>query len=115
MTRKQFLYDLIEFYSNNPRAIDSDGTCKYRLNGLKCAIGRYIPDSLYNPNIEGPVNELPEGILPKEIEELGINFLEDCQSLHDQRQFWQKGEYTLNQLSYEGMQKVDTIRIDYKA
>lgn len=65
-------------------AMSMEGICLYRKDGLKCAVGAVIPDSLYQADFDTAEWSLPEivnhfGGSP----EFG-QFLEHCQSyLHD--------------------------------
>jgi len=63
--------------------------CAYRSsNGLKCAIGCLIPDDVYDPKMEGDLDELLDKF-PEMREVFGIQkdddleFLLDAQSVHD--------------------------------
>ena len=38
--------------TQNERAVNASGRCKYRINGLKCAAGILISDSDYLPEME---------------------------------------------------------------
>ena len=114
MTRKKFLEDTIAFYSEDVgRRAKGTNTCKYKtLDGRKCAIGRWIPESLYFPGLEGKdliSNDLVFGILPGEIKELGRNFLNDIQHLHDLDRFW-----TPFGLSTGGQLRVKYIKEKYE-
>lgn len=103
--RKEFLDETVRYYSadtsRRATAIDSCnnilGSCRYRLfafegdpNPKKCALGRHIPDELYNPDVECLSSKDSEFmvLLPKEVSELGAEFLSDIQSLHDVDANW---------------------------
>lgn len=63
-------------------AQDDQGKCKYRINGLKCAVGHLIPDKLYRPGMEGT------GVIDLHFAEIGLekhncNLLIDLQGAHD--------------------------------
>lgn len=113
--RKEFLEDTWKYYDEDVsrRAIELkiatvdpiDPTkdnklksiCKYKTSdGKKCAIGRYIPDDKYDPSIEGKGigQEGVSNILPKEIMDLGDEFLVKIQLLHDCDDNW--NEYGLS-------------------
>ena len=72
----------------------NDGDCMYRgNNGLKCAIGCLIDDTLYNPHIEGIAITGPSGFLIRHLlVKSGINvelpkmqnLLNSLQLLHDE-------------------------------
>ncbi len=68
------------------------GVCQYITgDGRKCAIGRLITDDLASnleKNYGGKrVNDVFK-FLPKDIQELGEDFLEYLQTLHDSRHYW---------------------------
>lgn len=102
--RKAFLDEMVAFYGENPvkrRASkmtkNGDGeSCLYRFQQegdaevRKCAIGRYISDKDYSPDQEN--NSCDEHIvvvsLPAEVQALGREFLQQVQSLHDDRRYW---------------------------
>ncbi len=62
-------------------------SCKYRgPNGKKCAVGMFIPDELYHPNIEGSCIRSTKLIninLLKSNFPLHIDAMEDLQEIHD--------------------------------
>ena len=51
---KQQVFDVVarHLLTQNARC-SSHGECLYRYDGMKCAIGRLIPDELYDPVVEG--------------------------------------------------------------
>ncbi len=110
MTRKEFLDDMVAFYSEdvNRRAVESGACCYRTRDGRKCAIGRYILDELYNDSIEGKnalhCNFSSNGMLPLSITSLGIYFLRQVQALHDSSGYWDE-----NGLSEAGKEKYDEI------
>lgn len=68
------------------RSFRDDETCAYRgFGGLKCAIGHLISDEDYSPEMESvSVSALKRmGLLPKNLQEIDINFLLNCQVQHD--------------------------------
>lgn len=102
----EFLQGTVDYYSVNPlerRCIDN-GACMYSPKSVKkegksegCAIGRHLDSRLAweldeeNSNTDCSVNE--EHIferLPKELQELGKDFLFDVQSFHDIDINWNK-------------------------
>lgn len=88
------LKDFKETYIEHPENFSIDPatvTCTYRGdNGKKCAVGRYIPDSLYTPKFEEKmVDEIFDQIkeaLP--VDDLG--FWQELQELHDSYAFQAK-------------------------
>jgi len=117
MTRKEFLDDLIAFYSADPVGRRSVGVmrggCYYRgSNGRKCAIGRYIPNYQYSGKMEGLIVSATAvwKALPESIRALEAPFLIACQNLHDEARFW-----SANGLTKAGVRAVSAIRAAYAA
>lgn len=87
--RLDFLEEMVSFYGEDTsrRSIHRNGDCLYwdKATGNKCSIGRYIPEYKYNGEIENePVKDACVfELLPKEIQELGKNFLTEIQRFHD--------------------------------
>jgi hypothetical protein len=105
--RKQHLDSRLAVYLKDPtqRAFRL-GICLYRTpDGRKCFIGQDIPDEKYDSDLEG--NGLLStdnviSLLPKEVVELGIDFLCDCQELHDEGDNWNKVGFTnIGQYEYD--------------
>jgi len=98
--RLAFLNETVEFYSQDPkrrRAVLMEMTprCRYRTDdGRKCAIGRHIPDDLYEPEMEGELRPKIIDALPSEISEFGKLFLLAVQNLHDQNNYWDENGLT---------------------
>lgn len=96
--RLEFLEDTVKYYSEDVsrRALTKEGSCKYKTeDGKKCAIGRFIIENKYNPNMDINSNMSAitliseyEGCLPIEIIKLGGTFLCSIQTLHDNKDFW---------------------------
>ena len=93
--RRKFLEDTVNYYSEDVsrRATNKAGKCVYlNSEGNNCAIGRYIEPnnqealmfggSVYRLLIKHPT------CLPKEIIDLGENFLTLVQNLHDSSSVW---------------------------
>ena len=70
------------------------GACRYSVNGNKCAVGLFIPDSLYDPDMERESSLLEDGgrrqpKLWEALKKLGLTspeklkFLQKMQVLHD--------------------------------
>lgn len=100
--RKEFLEDTWKYYAEDVsrRAVVSidctkekqlQSTCRYRTSdGKKCAIGRHIPDNMYDSRLEGQNiggGQLSNAI-PSEILDLGEHFLQTIQLLHDCDDNW---------------------------
>ena len=87
-----FLEDTVKYYSEDiSRRAVKNSSCRYRTNdGRKCAIGRFIPDDLYNEKIEEHcIDEIFKyKCIPDELKELGVNFLRNIQHLHDFDSNW---------------------------
>lgn len=112
--RREFLDEMVAHFSVNPRAVDSNGSCVYShsVNG-GCAIGRKISKDLayrfdymgaevsYNFTVS---DERIFNLLPLELSMLGVNFLQDCQYLHDNENSWDE-----NGLSPQGKAFFDII------
>ena len=106
-----FLEDTVKYYSEDTsrRAVTIGGSCYYRTDdGRKCAIGRHIPDELYDVSIENKGIDSIIGFecISDELRELGMLFLSGVQDLHDSADYWISGEG----LSIEGGKWVDYIK-----
>ena len=106
-----FLEDTVKYYSEDTsrRAVKFSGGCFYRTDdGRKCAIGRHIPDELYDVSIENKsiCSIIGFECISDELRELGMLFLSDVQELHDSNVYWVSGEG----LSIEGGKRVDYIK-----
>jgi hypothetical protein len=129
MTRLEFLESTIKYYVENPqRRCNKDGTCFYSpasvgKEGISggCAIGRFIDPDLaleldaevkpgFGLGITGVIRrqEYKER-LPKWMQKMNIDFLEDVQSLHDDGIYWNDWG-----LTDAGKRKVDSIKKNYK-
>ncbi len=114
MTKEEFLKDTIEFFTLDNRGFDPDtNNCNYHcIDGNKCAIGRYMTVEMadksdyQNWDIDDIIQEK---LLPKNVIDLGNNFLHDIQSLHDTESNWND-----EGLSEEGKRNVDGIIYDFK-
>ena len=83
---RQEMYDLMMAHLRNQKVrSETKSGCMYRgPNGLKCAIGALIPDSMYNEKMEGRSPEfLYENFKKLRIRKKDIDFLNDMQELHD--------------------------------
>jgi hypothetical protein len=107
MTKEEFLADLVTFYGKDPanlRAlldVYAPVRCTYSSTETSpgCAIGRHLlcsNDFKKDLDKQGDFSTVflfleKEGkldIVPKWMQEMPINFLDLCQSLHDQRDNW---------------------------
>ena len=94
-------------FTQGKRAIDK-GTdhCKYRYNGLSCAVGCLIPDSLYQDDLEGVgiqlILETDEDY--KDIIDffagVDVELLSQLQSVHDDINNFESTEIMQEQLFY---------------
>jgi hypothetical protein len=92
----QRIFDIVarHLFTQGERAL-ADGVCAYRGGaGRKCAVGVLIPDSLYNPKLEGRT------LCKASVEFYGFpdyfntNFglLRSLQRVHDFEEFWDSTE-----------------------
>lgn len=102
--RNKFLDDMLVYYSTNPRGcVGERKICYYSSN---CAIGRLLDDDLCRE-----LDSQPSAVryifhkLPIALQELGVDFLESIQILHDTDSNWD--ESGLN--SY-GIEQANIIR-----
>jgi len=106
--RTDFFKETVEFYKADvTRRAKGTISCVYRtLDGRKCAIGRWIPDDKYTPEIEynGNVNNNIMELLPLHIQSLGKFFLSEVQIFHDSDRNWNE-----DGLSYHGTQTYTSI------
>ena len=98
--RKTFLIDMAEFYNSGNRSVDEDSFCVYSGGSFSpgCAIGRCLGPSLRKRldqcedkdiyNIYDKLYLLNR--LPKWMTEMGLEFLGDAQSFHDDYTNWNK-------------------------
>lgn len=121
--RRAFLDETVAFIGADPtahRAINrAKGRCEYRTKeGRGCAIGRYIPDEKYLPEIDDRtgfgITDATNicikyaDMLPLEVQALGGGFLNDVQALHDGERYW-----SYSGLSEAGTRNVEAIIRDY--
>jgi hypothetical protein len=82
--------------------------CKYRYNGLMCAVGCLIDDEHYSTDIEGMcAHSLPYTIIEsifkdndKDNIEIGTNMLSDLQDMHDMSSIYNWRSH-LNKIAYQ--------------
>ena len=111
--REDLLNDTINHYNSNNRSITLSGQCYYYPVNDKsegCAIGRLIKDKELCKTFGcRNVNEVFSEI-PKELQELGPEFLSQLQCLHDVGANWNESG-----LSENGKEVVEFIREIYLA
>lgn len=123
--RKVFLTDIAGFYNSNNRSVGEDGVCKYSAqpNSPGCAIGRCLGPSIAarfdklgtkGSNSDGSSicdvfnKDYLKNRIPVWMREMGVNFLWECQSLHDKDVYWNK-----KGLSIEGKRMFNGILEEY--
>jgi hypothetical protein len=103
MNHENFLNDMYCYYCTDPkrRAVNQQGKCKYRLQRkgsiLKCAIGRHIPDRLYEKKMDANggysfsflVNNRKDLLV--ELKGLDMFFVGSIQAFHDNCEYWKRG------------------------
>jgi hypothetical protein len=91
-----FLEDTAAFYNSGNRCLDEHGSCMYYLEGKAgCAIGRHVPDKDLCRKWDAK-SDLGTGVtddsifdaLPENLHELGQDFLNRVQDLHDSDSNW---------------------------
>lgn len=111
-----FLEETIAHYNNTNRCSDGNGNCRYSpetlgLQGQSegCAIGRKLSSELaleLDDQWIYSVRDQPVfSKLPKELRELGADFLMEVQALHDGDSYW-----TATGLSRDGKIRVERIK-----
>lgn len=121
LARTKFVLETVAFFSTHPRAIEF-GKCIYRTRledgtMLECAIGRHL--KFYWADMEGQPASKIAGVFPgcikPEVLDLGIDFLECVQALHDSHENWNGGRIWPNErgLTRCGMDRVEDILWDY--
>ena len=100
--QKTFLDEMVAHFNSTNRAFDEgQKTCRYehRYNG-GCAIGRKVPEQLAH-ELRGIVSDC-FSMLPPELQELGEDFLNSVQRLHDVAVCWNEtGLSPAGQIRYE--------------
>lgn len=99
---------------------DERGTCKYYIKGKAgCAIGRKIKSIKLKKELDANVNSFGGSVtgvgndvvfnkLPKDLQELGQQFLKSIQKLHDTLPNWDE-----NGISAEGLKDVEKIKTEF--
>lgn len=113
-----FLEETAKFYNLSTRCVDADGKCKYYVEGKAgCALGRHIPDKDLCRKLDNWNGNTSVGVscddafelMPDNLRELGQDFLEQVQSMHDVITNW-----VSDGLSPEGTQVFNRIKLDYR-
>lgn len=121
----EVLYETINFYSENPketRALNKKGSCLYLTSdGKRCAVGRMLaidslPKKVNEENVKELFSKRSESnffvcgrVFKPEYQGLGLGFLYDLQSLHDNNRCW--GD---EGLSDSGKRKIEMIEAKIK-
>lgn len=76
--------------TQNEKAVNFTGGCKYRINGLKCAAGCLIPDKDYKKDFENRTVYSVEYFENAGFSNDEIYFIRDLQIIHDnyEPEFW---------------------------
>lgn len=81
-----------------------DGTCKYRTqDGLRCAVGYWIPDEAYHPSLErhGCDQSIVRNALPPALQtDEMLKLLRELQYLHDDPASWSSDRAGLSDKGY---------------
>jgi hypothetical protein len=94
LTRQEILDKVVEHFTEqgcpSVNEDNDDVSCLYRTeNGHKCAVGIFIPDELYNPDMEGLNSGTLIGKFPGVLEAGGVDteqdqdFMRVLQTAHD--------------------------------
>jgi len=89
---EQQIFDTVaaHLFRQGRRAMDGSG-CRYRSgDGLKCAVGCFIPDEAYDPDIEGVscYDLRVRSLLPFKPDDYTLALLHMLQGTHDNRENW---------------------------
>lgn len=125
MTKKEFLLDTLEYYTQDPkgRTCESGGVCGYSSIFLGkqdtsegCALGRYMSEEFakFADDSGNSIKRLQgEEGFPEKLKNLPHLFLQDVQTLHDISRYW-----TDSGLSVDGIKYLEEImeewNIQYK-
>lgn len=119
--RLDFINTELSYFAKDPnkRAYNKETqTCMYwdKTTGNKCVIGKHIPEDKYNEHFESKLLQSIDkngerfifNLLPLEIQELGLYFLQDCQLFHDYK-------YNFNEtgLSQQGLETINYLKERY--
>lgn len=118
LTRKEFLEDMVKFYSKHPRAViqgNNTSKCMYRTpEGHGCAIGRWIPDAKYIPDLENRTcDPAVSACLPENVRKLHNQFLNLVQQLHDNNLNWKLDSKGQGRLTEKGKNEYNNIIQNY--
>jgi len=111
--RMEFLEDMVEFYTKDNRAIKdylkgNPFICVYHSTSKSpgCAIGRWLEQSeTCNLFHNGSISTFLKAgnVIPDWMNEMGIDFLIECQSFHDTEHFWHEEDADCNALRQEAI------------
>lgn len=120
-TRIKLLNDTISHFNSTNRSTKSDGDCTYVAHYPEtqgCAIGRLIADKELCKKLDaisgddggGSVkNPRVFNMLPKELQDLGQDFLLEIQCLHDNGNYWDE-----NGIAESGLNEVNRIKLKFE-
>ena len=82
---KQEILDRVSkhLFKQNERAVDEEGSCKYRLGNLKCAAGILISDCDYSPEMEMYLARTLPYFPESGYSDDEIKLISELQSIHD--------------------------------
>ena len=118
MTKIEIIDETVEYYSNNPRAIQGNLCLYLTEDNLRCAHSRCIKDDKVEEvhecaNTGGSakkiIDEFTDDVHKEEYQGYSVDFWLDIQHLHDYHAYWNG-----NQLNKEGIEHVEYIKIKYK-
>lgn len=113
-TPVEIIEETIEFYSRNPRSVDSDGNCKYLgPNEIKCAFSRCCKDDVDFSPYEGENCASLHDFLKEEYSTpTPWAFWRDLQCLHDKKDNWieESPQASTRELSEEGKRNASFLK-----
>ena len=111
LVQKQLLFfnETVEFYSKDPKNLRAfkNNRCVYCPTETSpgCAIGRHVEDKEFLAQNEGTsVHGLFDVLPDRDLKELGRNFLQRVQRIHDAHEYWD--ETGLTELGKKGVREV---------
>lgn len=106
--RLELLEETAAHFNSTNRSTNKDGGCNYypvNSNSEGCAIGRKIADKEICKLLDSRGHYIHRNdafnLLPKELQELGQEFLKRLQNLHDSEGFWDEKGLTEAGLLYK--------------
>lgn len=100
LTKVQIINETVEYYSNNPRGLDSSGHCTYynKRTESMCAVGRCLEldeaKKLANTDITADTIPNLDNKLQPPYKGHPVEFWEDLQVLHDTSRYWNNNSIT---------------------